>query len=169
MELRGGLKIYENLLKILRFWALELRGTSWNFVELRGTSCNTRFPLIFHVLGVFCQIAPWFTGIHCADVRFCWFSYLWTIFAKLELGSLESNMKRCIPNDFQWFSYFSAISSTLETDSSDFAAKIHFQWFSNHFSNVYLIRAWFTKLYLIRAQSQPSRHHRSKIWKDTDS
>ena len=75
--------------------------TSWNFVELRGTSCKRTFPLIFHVLGVFCQIAAWFTEIHCVDVRFCWFSYLWTIFAKLELDSLESNVKTCIPNCFK--------------------------------------------------------------------
>ena len=98
VELRGGLKIYENLLKILGLsWFFGPR-TSWNFVELRGTSCKRTFPLIFHVLGVFCQIAAWFTEIHCADVRFCWFSYLWTIFAKLELDSLESNVKTCIPN-----------------------------------------------------------------------
>ena len=101
VELRGGLKIYENLLKILGLsWFFGPR-TSWNFVELRGTSCKRTFPLIFHVLGVFCQIAAWFTEIHCADVRFCWFSYLWTIFAKLELDSLESNVKTCIPNCFK--------------------------------------------------------------------
>ena len=120
----------------------------------------------------------------------------WAFFAKSQLDSLEFIVRMCVFVDFPTFELFLPNWSLVRWNPTwkdvfpmilnDFhifqRSRAHWKLISltslqKHISNDFqtilamfnLIGAWFTKLYLIRAQSQPSRHHRSKIWKDTYS
>ena len=104
VELRGGLKIFENLPKKM------ILG-SWNFVELRGASCKRTFPLIFHVLSLFCQIAAGFHGIHVRTGTFVDFPTFYLFLPDRSLIRWNPTWKqafRVIFYDFHIFKRFRA-------------------------------------------------------------